>query len=225
MELYEVMRSTFSAREFTEDSVLDSVVYKILDNARFAPSGGNRQGWKVIIVRERKTRETLAELTIPAAKKYTAQKKAGENPWNTITPSKIDPEIIDLTLVPDQLTKTYLNAALVLIACVDLKVVASVDQGLNRIGVVSGASIYPFVWNILLAARNEGYGGSITTLAISKEPEMRELLGIPDHYAVSAIIPIGKPVRQLRKLKRNPVSTFAFNEHWDGEPLDSEEKD
>ena len=225
MELYEVMRTTFAAREFTEDSVPDSVVYKILDNARFAPSGGNRQGWKVIIVRERKTRETLAELTIAAAKKYAAQKKAGENPWNTIIRSKVDTETIDLTPVPDQLTKTYLNAALVLIACVDLKAVASMDQELNRIGVVSGASIYPFVWNILLAARNEGYGGRITTLAISKEPVLRKLLGIPDHYAVSAIIPLGKPVRQVTKLKRNPVNTFAFNEHWNGEPLESEEKD
>ncbi len=225
MELYEVMRSTFAAREFTEDSVPDSVVYKILDNARFAPSGGNRQGWRVIIVRDEKTRETLAELTIPAAKRYAAQRKAGENPWNTIIPSKVDAETIDLTPVPDQLTKTYLNAALVLIACVDLKVVASVDQVLDRIGIVSGASIYPFVWNILLAARNEGYGGRITTLAISREPELRELLGIPNHYAVSAIIPIGKPVRQITKLKRNPVSTFAFNEHWGGKPLESKEKD
>jgi len=225
MELYEVMRSTFAAREFTEDPMPDSVVYKILDNARFAPSGGNRQGWKVIIVRERQTKEALAELTIPAAQKYAAQKKAGENPWNTIIPSSVDMEIIDSTPVPDHLTKTYLNAALVLIACVDLTVVASLDQGLNRIGVVSGASIYPFVWNILLAARNEGYGGRITTLAISKEPEIRELLGIPDHYAVSAIIPMGKPVRQLTKLKRNSVSAFAFKEHWDGEALISEDKD
>jgi nitroreductase len=225
MELYEVMRTTFAAREFTEDSVPNSVVYKILDNARFAPSGGNRQGWKVIIVRDRKTRKILTDLTIPAAKKYAAQKKAGENPWNTIIRSKVDTETIDLTPVPDHLTKTYLNAALVLIACVDLKVVASMDQELNRIGVVSGASIYPFVWNILLAARNEGYGGRITTLAISKEPELRKLLGIPDHFAVSAIIPLGKPVRQVTKLKRNPVNTFAFNGHWNGKPLDSEEKD
>lgn len=225
MELYEVMRSTFAAREFTEDPISHSTIYKILDNARFAPSGGNRQGWRVIIVRERKTREDLADLAAPAAKKYAAQLKAGENPWNTIVPSRVGLETIDSTPVPTHLTKIYLSAALVLVVCVDLRVVASVDQKLNRIGVVSGASIYPFVWNILLAARNEGYGGSITTLAISSEPDLRELLGIPDHYAVSAIVPLGKPVRQLTNLKRNLVTSFAVNEHWDGDPLIPESND
>ena len=54
--------------------------------------------------------------------------------------------------------------------CVDLEVVAALDQNLDRIGVISGASIYPLVWNILLAARNEGYGGTITTMAVAEEP-------------------------------------------------------
>ena len=106
-----------------------------------------------------------------------------------------------------------------LVVCVDLKVVASTDQYLNRIGVVSGASIYPFVWNILLAARHEGYGGTITTLAISQEPKLQDLLGVPKEFAISAIIPLGKPVRCLAKLKRKPVSSFATFEHWDGKPL------
>ncbi|MEQ9617817.1 MAG: nitroreductase family protein [Deltaproteobacteria bacterium] len=219
MELYEVMRTAFAAREFTKDPISDSTLYKILDNARFAPSGGNRQGWRVIIIREKKTRKALADLAAPAAKRYAAQLEAGENPWNTIVPSKVDSETIDSIPAPTHLTKIYLDAALVLVVCVDLRVVASVDQNLTRIGVVSGASIYPFVWNILLAARNEGYGGNITTLAISREPELRELLGIPDHFAVSAIIPLGKPLRQLTRLKRNPVSSFAVNGHWSGRPL------
>jgi nitroreductase len=51
MELFDVMRSTFAAREFTSDPVPDEVVYRILDHARYAPSGGNRQGWRVIVVR------------------------------------------------------------------------------------------------------------------------------------------------------------------------------
>ena len=48
MDLYDVMRTTFAARQFTDAPVEDAVIRRILDNARFAPSGGNRQGWKVI---------------------------------------------------------------------------------------------------------------------------------------------------------------------------------
>ncbi|MGB7292229.1 MAG: nitroreductase family protein [Thermodesulfobacteriota bacterium] len=216
MELYDVMRSTFSAREFTDDPIPDRTLFKILDNARFAPSGGNRQGWRVIIIRRQETREALAKLTIPAAKRYAAQMRAGENPWNTVNLTNVDDRTIELTPAPSQFTEPYLKAALVVVVCVNLKVVASMDQYLNRVGVVSGASIYPFVWNILLAARNEGYSGTITTLAISQEPKLQELLGIPEHFAVSAIIPLGKPVKRLTSLKRKPVSSFATFEHWNG---------
>ena len=74
---------------------------------------------------------------------------------------------------------------------------AAFDQHLDRIGVIAGASVYPFVWNILLAARNEGFGGVLTTLAVAEEPRVKELLGIPDDYAVAALLPIGKPVKQV----------------------------
>jgi nitroreductase len=219
MELYEVMRTTFSGREFTDEPISDSALLKILDNARFAPSGGNRQGWRVIIIRKQETKEALAELTIPAAKRYEAQIKAGENPWNTVDPTNVDARTIELTPSPSYFTLPLVQAAVVLVVCVDLKVVASMDQYLERTGVVSGASIYPFIWNILLAARQEGYSGTITTLAISQEPELQKLLGIPKHFAVSAIIPLGKPVNRLTRLKRKPASSFATFEHWDGKPL------
>ena len=80
MELYDVMRTTFAAREFTDDPLPDTTLFKILENARFAPNGGNRQGWYVIIVRDRATREALAACTAPAAKRYVAQQQAGESP-------------------------------------------------------------------------------------------------------------------------------------------------
>ena len=219
MELYDVMRTTFAARQFTDDPLPDDILFKILDNARFAPNGGNRQGWQVIVVREDQTRQALADLAIPASKRYAAQVKAGENPWNTIDPTTADAETIAKTIPPARMVESMLQAAVVLVACVDLKVVASTDQYLKRVGVISGASIYPFVWNILLAARHEGFGGTITTMAVAQEVKVQELLGIPQHYAVSAIIPLGKPVKQLTKLKRNEVSSFARLERWDGERL------
>jgi nitroreductase len=82
--------------------------------------------------------------------------------------------------------------------------------------VISGASIYPFAWNILLAARNEGYGGTLTTLAVAEEPKLKALLGIPEYVAVCAVIPLGRPRRQLSRLRRRPVSEIAVRERWDG---------
>jgi nitroreductase len=219
MELYDVMHTTFSGRDYTSDPLPDDVLYKILDHARFAPSGGNRQGWKVIVVRDRATREALARLTEPTAKRYAAQVQNGENPWNTIDPPRVDAATIERTPVPARLVEPLLKSAVVLVICVDLKVVASTDQELKRVGVISGASIYPFAWNILLAARHEGFAGTITTLPVAQEPKIQLLLGIPAHVAVASVMPLGRPVKALTKLKRKAVSEFAMLERWGGAPL------
>jgi len=112
-----------------------------------------------------------------------------------------------------------LKVVVVLVICVDLKVVASTDQDLDRVGVISGASIYPFAWNILLAARQEGFAGTITTLAVAEEPKVQRLLDIPRHVAIAAVMPLGRPVKQLTKLKRKTVPEFAMLERWGGTPL------
>ena len=219
MDLYEVMRTTAAVREFTDDPLPDDVLGTILDNARFAPSGGNRQGVRVIVVRDQDTRERLAELNKPAVRRYVAQIKAGQSPWNSLEPPVPTPEEIEATDVPEQFTRPVLTAGAVLVVCVDLGVIASTDQLLDRVGVISGASVYPLVWNILLAARNEGFGGTITTMAAAEEPAVRGLLGIPDEYAVAAVLPIGKPVKQLTKLRRNEVEEFVTRESFDGQPF------
>ena len=89
MDLYDVMRTTFAARQFTDDPIPDEVLLKILDNSRFAPSGGNRQGWRVIVVRDQATRDALPELIRPTMQRYVAQVQAGEAPWNTINPTAL----------------------------------------------------------------------------------------------------------------------------------------
>jgi nitroreductase len=219
MELYEAMRSTFAAREFTEETLPDETLLRMLDHARFAPSGGNRQGWRVIVVRDQKTREALAALSAPAAKRYAAQVEAGENPWNSIDRTKVSAATIEQTPPPARLTEPFVKAPVVLVVCVDLKVVAATDQLLNRVGVIGGASIYPFIWNILLAARQEGFAGTITTLAVAQEPKIQQLLAIPPHVAVAAVMPLGRPVKRLTRLTRKPVAQFATLERWDGVPF------
>ena len=219
MELYDVMRTTGAVRRFTDDSLPDEVLERILDNARFAPSGGNRQGTRVVVVRDRQTREALVELSVTGARRYIAQTKNGEGPWNPLQPMKVSDEELTATEVPPYLGAPLLGAGAVLVVCVDLNVVAAFDQYLDRIGVIPGASVYPFVWNILLAARNEGYGGVLTTMAVAEEPRVKELLGIPDDYAIAALLPIGRPVKQVSKLTRKPVAEIATKERFDGEPL------
>lgn len=219
MELYDVMRTTFAARQFSDDPVPDSAIEKILDNARFAPSGGNRQGWRVIVVRDPATRDALPDLIRPTMQRYIAQVAAGEAPWNTVDPTGLTDEQIEATEVPDAMIQALTQAPVLLFVFVDLSVVASFDSHLDRIGVISGASVYPFVWNILLAARNEGFGGTLTTFAAGREDGLKDLLGVPDSYAFASMIPLGRPVKQLTKLKRNPVDTFASLEKFDGQPL------
>ncbi|HKC98897.1 MAG TPA: nitroreductase family protein [Methylomirabilota bacterium] len=219
MELYEVLRTTFAAREFTSDPLPDDALAKILDQARFAPSGGNRQGWRVIVVHDPGTKRALADFSAFAGRRYAAQAANGENPWNTIDPPRVDAATIERTPVPARLTESIAAAPVVLVVCVDLKVVASIDQDLDRVGIISGASIYPFAWNILLAARHEGFAGTITTLATAREPQIKALLGIPSHVAVCAVMPLGRPVRTLSRLKRRPVTEFAKRERWDGPSL------
>ncbi len=216
MELYEVMRSAFSAREFTPEAVDDAVIARVLEHARFAPSGGNRQGWHVIIVREQATKDAIAELAKVPAKRYGAQVAAGEFPWNTIVPTKLTPEQIAATEPPRGLSEPYRRAPVVIVVCVDLRVVASVDSELARVGVISGASIYPFAWNILLGLRAEGLGGTLTTMPIAREPELRALMDIPEGVAVAALIPAGHPARTLSKLRRKPVAEFTTHERWAG---------
>lgn len=219
MELEEALKSTFSCRAWTDEPVPQEVLYRILDQARFAPSGGNRQGQHVIVLGDRAKREALVPLIQQGAAIYQAQTRAGEAPWNTIVASSVDEAEVrgrdDPVDFPG--VQAMLDAPVVLVVTVDLSVVASFDRYLDRVGVISGASIYPFVWSILLAARAEGLAGVLTTYLADREPEVQQLLGIPSHHAVAAMVPLGVPVKRLTKLTRSPVESFATVDEFDGE--------
>jgi nitroreductase len=211
------MRTTFAARAFTNDPVEDEVLHRILDNARFAPSGGNRQGWRVLVIRDTALRTELARLMGPTIQQYKAQSMAGETPFNTIRPSLVSEATIKATSPAFPMVDDITSVPVVLVVCVDLSVVSSFDKALPRVGVISGASIYPFVHNLFPAARNEGLGGVLTTFLAHQEVEARNLLAIPDEFAIASMVALGKPVRQLTRLTRKPVSHFTRIDQWDGE--------
>jgi len=214
MELYDVMRTTFACREFTGEPVPDSVLHRIVDNARFAPSGGNRQGWRIINITDPAKKDRLAHLSLATATRYLLQMKAGESPLNTIHPSAVTDDQVMQAEAPEWLVAHIRNAPTLLVIAVDLELVASMDKDLDRIGLVSGGSIYPLAWNILLAARNEGYGGTMTTWGIGEEAEVKTLLDIPPHWAVATIMPLGKPAKQLTRLQRKPVEDILYTDSW-----------
>ena len=203
------MRTAFAARAFTAEPVPDAVLARILDNARFAPSGGNRQGWHVIVVRDAAKRAALGPLIEPAFRRYLAEVRAGGNPWTTVERVPVEQTAVDAVTIPAGFIDRLIHAPTLLLVTVDLAVVAALDQHQPRIGVVPGASIYPFVWNILLGARNEGFGGTLTTFLAAEEAKAKTLFGIPSNHALAAMLPIGKPVKQLTRLSRKPVRAFA----------------
>lgn len=218
MELSDVMRTTASVRQFTADPVPPEVLYRILDNARFAPSGGNKQGWHVTIVRDPAIRRQLADLSAVNWRRYQAESRAGYRAFNPIDAAPDDiPYPDDLPTHP--MLDAIESVPELLVVSVDLTVLAVLDHRLDRFSVIGGASIYPFVHNLLLASRNEGLAGVLTTFLTASEPEARPILGLPDDHAIVAMIGLGTPVHQPTKLRRNPVESFATIDRFDGEPF------
>lgn len=220
MNFEEVLRTTFACRDFTNDPVSDETLYRILELARFAPSGGNRQGAHVIVVRDREVRQKLGEMCSSTLRIYGAQVDAGENPFNSVTPSKVD--FVEAVKTPDErfeMFDRWGDLPVVLVVSIDLGTVASMDKELDRVGVVTGGSVYPLVWNILLAARSEGLAGVLTTAVVPEEAAAKKLLGLPDTHAIAAVLPLGVPVKRLTKLSRREVEEFTTVNQFDGPRL------
>ena len=81
---------------------------------------------------------------------------------------------------------------------------------------MGGASIYPFVWNVLLAARDAGLGGVLTTVVARRERDVRALLGVPEEFVVAALLALGHPVHQPKRLRRAQVADFTTRDRFDG---------
>jgi nitroreductase len=226
MDLVETLRGTGAAREFHPDPVADEVVHRILDTARFAPSGGNRQAWRVIVVRSPDTKRRLRDLYLPGWYEYLAMRVAGLTPWAPVTDRGAEAEAIthadamaEAGAANPAFAERLDDVPVLLVLLADLRRLAAVDRDHDRYSFVGGASVYPFAWSVLLAARAEGLGGVLTTMLVHREQEMRELLGVPDEYAVAAVLALGRPVHQPRRLTREPVESFTTVDRFDGPAL------
>jgi nitroreductase len=215
MELYEAMRTNPSCRYFTDEPVDDQVLHRIFDNARFASSGGNRQGWRTIVVTDPDLKQRISQLHAKQWNVYLDHARDGVVGYQT---SESDQRMDSYNPAQHRLTRTddfakaLAKVPALLVCCVELWTLAVTDKDLDRQSIVGGGSLYTFVQNVLLGCRNEGLGSALTTLLSAEEAEVVEMLGLPDEVAVGALVAVGWPVpeKQYTKLTRKPVEEVVF---------------
>lgn len=219
MELYDAMRTNPSCRYFTDEPVDPAVIHRILDHARFASSGGNRQGWRTLVVRDPDLKAAVAALHRKQWDAYIGHAREGVVGYND---GGVNGRMAADDLAQRRLTRTddfsasLASVPVLLVHCVDLATLAVTDRELDRQSIVGGGSLYTFVQNVLLGCRNEGLGSALTTLLAAEEPAVAELLGMPAGFAVGALVAVGWPVpdKQYTKLSRRPVEEIAFADRW-----------
>ena len=217
MELRDGIRTTGAVRGFTEQDVDDDTVHAILDDARFAPSGGNRQPWRVAVVKDLAVRRSLGDAMKPVWDEYVAISATGKTPFTVVDAAPYELASITPGNVPNDLSDKIESIPVVLAIAADLGSIAMMDKDLDRATITGGASIYPFCWSVLLSARSRGLGGVITTFASRVEPAVGPLLGLPDNWALAATIFLGYPVKQTTKLTRHAVEKFTTVDTFDGQ--------
>jgi nitroreductase len=216
-DLYELMRCAPSTRHFTPEPVPRELLERALDNARFAPSGGNRQGWRVVVVTDRELRRALRDLYQRPWDDYMVR-TGGRAALDAGEASGLPAGRLRMLRGADEYARNFDQVPVHLVVCVELSALAITDAELDRPSIVGGASIYPFVQNLLLALRREGLGAAFTTLLVPAEEQVVELLEIPDGVVLAGHIAVGYRADDWpRRLARNPVDQFVFAERF-GQP-------
>ena len=201
MEVFEAMSTQRAMRRLKSDPVPDAVVRQILELAICAPSGGNRQGWSFVVVRDGARRARLGALYREAwgelmkAPYYAAAAQAPpDSPAGRMLASA------------RHLSEHLGEAPVLVLACIAL------DPG-AKATMTTGASIYPAVQNLMLAARALGVGSCLTTIHKYRDAQVKELLGIPADVETAALVPLGYPLGKFGRPPRRPLAEVV---HWDG---------
>ena len=210
MDLIEAMTTTGTCRYFRDDPVPDEVLVSAFSAARFAPQGGNRQPVRWIVVRDPERKRRLAEWYLEPWKAYLAGIGTGDVQVGALPKAVTD---------ADYFAEHLHEVPALIVVCAELDGLHPTDNELGRLSVVGGGSIYPTVQNFCLALRAQGVASALTTLLCYFEPQVKELLGIPDGLITAAHIAVGYPAYGFpAKLSRLPVEQIAFAETY-GEAL------
>jgi nitroreductase len=174
-----------------------------------------------VVVKDADKRRRLRDCYLRGSRDYLALTAAGLRPWAPTNDRDAEARALatERATAPGGLAEHFDEAPVLLALFADLSMLAAVDRDADRYTFAAGASIYPFAWSILLAAHDEGLGGVITTIAIREEEQVKAVLGAPDPLALAAVIALGYPVQRPRRLRRQPVASFASVDSIDGPPF------
>jgi nitroreductase len=212
VNLYEAMRTLRAVRRLRPDPVPADVLERVLTAASYAPTGGNRQPWRIVLVRATGAKRQLGELYAAAWARFRTLYLQG---LATLPDGERQREERMLA-AGDHLAAHFHEAPVLAAFCFNPKQMAITDARLERISVVGGASIYPAVENLLLACRAEGLGCVLTTLLCAHEPEVRAILAIPEPWGTACVVPIGYPVGSGHgPVRRRAVAELVFDERFD----------
>ena len=199
-DLFEIMQTTRSMRRLKPDPVPAALIRKILEAGVSAPSGGNMQRWRFLVVRDPEIKKmvgahykrTWDEVVSP---RYRA---GGAAPGTS-------GERFSRMLDAAQYLADHIHEAPVwIVPCME-------GASPTR---TAGSSIYPAVQNMLLAARALGLGATLTTLYLNFEREVEAALGLPSDVHSYALIPIGYPMGRFGPVRRIALSDVVFEDRW-----------
>ena len=207
MDVYEALYTTRAMRRVKTDPIPEAIQQKILDAAIRAPSGGNSQGWRFMLVDDKQVigklgplyRECLGILFDTIYKPQLDAAKAAPKSAESV-----------------QMMKMYRSASHLAEHFDDYPLLFF---GFN-IGDPSGGSIFPAIWNGMLAARAEGVGSALTSVLMFKKDQMYEILGVPtdQNWIFAALVTMGYPTGRWGVAPRRPVHEVAFRNQW-GTPV------
>jgi len=195
MSLFDAIHSQRAVRCFSAQPVSDEMVETILNAAICAPNRGNRQLWRFVVIRDADIKRRLGQWYLSAWQAATAAMEALTQPYRHGA----------------ELAQQMATVPVLILACIDHD-----NAGPRQWSVTRGASIYPAVQNLLLAARALGLGTVLTTLHTQYESEIKALLHIPATVETAALIPVGYPAEGVRfgHARRRPLSEVVFHDRW-----------
>ena len=205
--LLEGLATTRAIRRYLPEAIPEEDLVTMLWHASRAPSGSNRQKFRFIVLRDGPkalaAKSLLGESFREAwgAQRLRQGYEGGSGQVDDSPKARMDRTMLHFV---DNFEKT----PVVVLACL---------LRYRPENHAEGASVYPAVQNLLLAARALGYGGVITGWHTRVEAELRELLAIPDGVAIHSTIPLGKPAGKHGPVRRRPLTELVFEDQWDGE--------
>jgi len=199
-DLFEIIRTTRSMRRLKSDPVPSELIRKILEAGVCAPSGGNMQRWRFLVIRDPKVKETVGALYKRAWDEQVAPRyRAGEP-----APGMSRERFLRLLDAAEYLAAHIHEAPVWIVPCL---------EGGTPMR-TSGSSIYPAVQNMLLAARALGLGTTLTTLYLQFEQEAEAALGLPPGVHSYALLPLGYPMGRFGPVRRVPLADVVYEEQW-----------